>query len=425
MSEKRLSPLALGRILWRARRDLRALFPPELTEGAWTAARFGASRLITVNDAALARHILTDAAGAYAKGPLYQALLGDVLGAGSLLLEGETSRQRRRLIAPAFNARSMSRTEELVRAAVDEQAGAWAAQDGPLDLSADSARLTMRVALAAFFGADLGARAPGLARTLDALLTEASTPSFADLLELPAWFPRRDRGPVRRMLAEVDPILFDLIAGRRAAGPREPHDLLDMLLGARDAETGAALDDRAVRDEVMTLLLAGHETTALAIAFGLDRLAREGDWQDRIAADPALARPAFEEIMRLHPPAYVVARQALVHDAWRDLAIAPGDRIQIPIFRLHRDPAAWPEPERFDPGRFATPPPAAYMPFGAGPRACIGAALARLEGRVLLERMTPRLRFIPVGPPPAAVGRVTLRAARPILARVARRDRSA
>lgn len=410
-----LRALHVARTVWRARRDLLHMFHPEAAGLPWLVSDLGATRLITVNDAGLARHVLSDAAGRYRKGPLYAALLGDVLGMdSSLLLEGEASRARRRLLAPAFNARAMARLEGLAVRRIAAALEDWVRR-GEIDLGVETARLTMAIALEAFFSTDLGARTEEAARLLDRILVRASEPSLADLLALPGWVPRRSRADLRADVARIDALLAPLIAARRGRPAPESPDLLDALVHARDAETGAALSDRAVRDEVMTLLMAGHETTALAMAWGLDRLAREPAWLARLRAEPGLAAWTFEEILRLYPPAYALAREAAEADLWGDLAIRPGDRLQIPIFMLHRNPRYWREPDRFDPTRFAQPPePGAFLPFGAGPRLCIGLALARLEGRALLRAASARCDIRPVGAPPRAVGRVTLRPAAPI-----------
>jgi cytochrome P450 len=414
-----LRAMSMAQTVWRARRNLLHIVHPGVADVPWHVSQMGASRLVTVNDADLARHVLRDAAERYAKGPLYHALLDDVLGRGSILLEGEAARQRRRLLAPAFNARAMARVQAVVDRRVAATVADWAKRAGKggaeIDVSADAARMAMEIVLEAFFGADLGARMGDAVALLDRLFVDASTPSLADLLSLPPWAPRRSRASVRDAVAEVDALLMPLIDARMGRpSPPDGGDLLDRLIGARDPETGAALDRDTVRDEVMTLFLAGHETTALSVAWGLDRLAREPGWAKRIAADPALVPLAYEEILRLYPPAYILARCCVATDRWGALEIRVGDRVQVPIFMLHRNARYWSAPHAFDPTRFAGSVPAAFMPFGLGARACIGMGLARIEGRALLSAALTRLRLSPVGPPPRPVGRVTLRSESPI-----------
>lgn len=213
----------------------------------------------------------------------------------------------------------------------------------------------------------------------------------------------------------------------------------------RDAETGAKLDRTSIRNEAATLFAAGFESTALLIAWGLDRLAREPEWQDRLAAtateaetaaggpltakqarEVELLPAAFEEILRLYPSAVNVDREAIEADHFEDLQIPPGALVRIIIGWIHRNPRYWSEPGRFDPSRFIGDakkgrPVFAHMPFGGGPRICVGLALARLEGLMVLARALPRFRFESVGPPPAPIGKVTLRMAEPVRLRVLRR----
>jgi cytochrome P450 len=227
------------------------------------------------------------------------------------------------------------------------------------------------------------------------------------------------------MLAELNAALFAIIDARRDRPG--PGDLLDTLMAARDAETGAALSRQDLRDEVMTLFLAGHETTALSLIWGLDRLAREPQAAQALrqaaravpptaAASRALplCSQTYDEILRLYPPAFTVARQAVAADTVGPYAIRPGDRIQIAIFMIHRSARHWTAPEVFDPKRFSGKAPEAFMPFGAGPRLCIGLAFARLEAQHLLARALARFQFSPVGAPPEPLGRITLRTQGPV-----------
>jgi cytochrome P450 len=423
---------ATARALWQARRNLLHLFHPEVQERGFHVMQFGPDRLITLADAAMARHVLADRDGTYVKAPLYAAMLGEVLGpSASLLIEGEASRARRRLLAPAFNARAMARAEAVVEAHVAALLDGWS---GTVDLTRAIPRFAMSLAMDAFFSTEPGPRADRLAGLIEALIVEAGTPAFADLANLPAWIPRKGRRRLRAMLAELNAALFAIIDARRDRPG--PGDLLDTLMAARDAETGAALSRQDLRDEVMTLFLAGHETTALSLIWGLDRLAREPAAAEALAGalagaglpptaaasrGSALVSQTYDEILRLYPPAFAVARMATAPDRVGPLAIRPGDRIQIAIFMLHRSARWWTDPAAFRPARFAEKAPEAFMPFGAGPRLCIGLAFARLEAQHLLARALSRFRLAPVGPPPEPLGKITLRTAGAVRVTVAPR----
>jgi cytochrome P450 len=431
------------RSAWRAGGNLLHMIHPNLGDRPWLRTDLGLLRLTTVNDAGLARRILSENASAYAKSHLYQALLADLIGpTASLITDGEMARYKRRLISPAFNARSLARLEGVVARHVDAALDRWAAM-GPgaeIDLSVEAPRLAMEAAMDAFFSTTLGARAQRLAAILDETMMAAGSPSMADVLTLPGWVPRRSRRFVRRHIAEIDAILRDVIEARAArTGPApDSPDILDIVLAATDAETGGRLSREEGRNEVITLFLAGHETTALSLAWGLDRLAREPEAQDAAAAaagaaerakgaplDAAEARATppiaetYDEMLRLYPPAYVIGRMALEPDRFEDLDIRPGDQFQIAVFLLHRNPRYWRDPGAFDPGRFREAGRRdAFLPFGAGPRNCVGMAMARMEAHLLLARALPRFRFEPVGPPPEPVGKITLRSRDPVRVRL-------
>ncbi len=431
---------------WRAGGNLLHMIHAHLGDRPWLATDLGLMRIVTVNDAGLARRILSENAGSYAKSHLYQALLADLIGpSASLITDGETARYKRRLVSPAFNARSLKRLEAVAARHVDATLARWAgAGDGAeIDLSAEAPRLAMEVAMEAFFSATLGERARRFATILDEAMMAAGSPSMADVMDLPGWVPRRSRRVVRRHIAEIDATLEALIderAARTGAAPEAP-DILDIRLQATDPEGGGRLTRREVRNEVITLFLAGHETTALSIAWGLDRLAREPAAQaaaagSAIAAERAKGAPldaaearaapliaeTYDEMLRLYPPAYVIGRTATRPDRYEDLAIRPGDQFQIAVFLLHRNPRYWRDPGAFDPTRFqGSGRPAAFMPFGAGPRNCVGMAMARLEAHLLLARALPRFRLEPVGPPPEPVGKITLRSRAPVRVRLRHR----
>jgi cytochrome P450 len=429
--------LAAATSFWRARRNLLHLFHPEVQEGGFHIMQLGPERLITCADADIARHVLADRCGTYVKSPLYHAMLGEVLGpTASLLIEGDASRARRRLLAPAFNARAMARVETVIERHVEHLLDQWA-ETGIADLSATVPRFAMTLAMDAFFSTETGPEADRLAALIQALLVEAGTPAFADLALLPAWVPRGRKRHLRAMLAELNAALFAIIDARRDGPPREEADLLDVLIGARDAETGAALSRQDLRDEVMTLLLAGHETTALSLIWGLDRLAREPAAQaalreaargiaPTVAAARALplASQTFDEILRLYPPAFAIARTALKGETVGPLDIRQGDKLQIAIFMLHRSSRYWDRTAAFRPDRFAGRVPDAFMPFGAGPRLCIGLAFARLEAQHLLCRALSRFALSPLGEPPQPLGKITLRTAAPVQVAVAPLERA-
>ncbi|MGM0583783.1 MAG: cytochrome P450 [Pseudomonadota bacterium] len=444
-----LRRINMVRTIWRGSKNLLDLVHPELAERRWYVSRVGRETVITVNDADFARHVLQANADNYVKGRFYDVVFGQFLGRSSLTMDGEEWRQRRRLISPAFNARAIRGCEAVVSRHVEGMLADWAETAGETggerDLTADVAALAMRVAMEAFFSSDIGEETARIGHLMDKVITDAGSPPFADIMGLGRWAPRRSRRKARGWLAELDAWLYPLIDARlatREAGEPEAPDLLDILVHARDAETGELLDRVSIRNEVLTLFAAGHETTALSLAWGLDRLAREPDWQERLAGaaaqaereaggplDPAAAREvallpaAYDEMLRLYPPAVNIGRQAIGPDRIEDMDIAPGTRVQIVIGHIHRNPRYWTDPPRFDPARFLPEGrkgrhPFAHIPFGGGPRICVGLALARLEGLMTLTRALPRFRLEPAGPPPRPLGKITLRTEEPVKIRV-------
>lgn len=436
-----LRRITLLRMVWRARKNLLEGFHPVTWEKRWHISNIASGKVVTGNDPGLARHVLKDGADGFVKGRMYEAIFGEFLGKSSLTMEGETWRTRRRLIAPAFNARALKRLDAVVKKHVDLMLADWDAAIGnaasaEIDISRAATGLTMRIAMEAFFSSDLGDREAEIAALMEEVILDAGSPSMIDMLGLPEWLPRRGRRRRRALLATLNQVLYGLIDARlaeRGDAPPEAPDLLDILIHARDDETGAHLGREDVRNEVMTLFAAGHETTALSLAWGLDRLAREPEWQDKLAEaagadgkpDP-LIPAAYDEMLRLYPPAFIVGRQASKHSDFETLHFNPGDRVQVAIFMIHRDPKLWPDPGAFDPTRFlpenrAGRDPFAYIPFGAGQRICVGLALAKMEGLEVLRAALPRFRLTAIGAPPDPLGRITLRTEAPVHAAVARR----
>jgi cytochrome P450 len=257
--------------------------------------------------------------------------------------------------------------------------------------------------------------------------------SLLDALGAPRWIPRPGRVRAARGPA-LDLLVDRVIAMRLRDGPSDPPDMLDALIAARDPETGRAMDPVGLRNNLLAFILAGHETTALALTWSLYLLAFDGHVQerartvaqdvlgDRAATAADIERLGFirqivEEAVRLYPPAALLRRSAAEADRLVDLPVRPGTLVMLPIFALHRHALIWDRPDAFDPDRFA--PEAArgrhrfgYLPFGAGPRACIGANFAMLEAQIILATLLARFSFaLPPGFRPRPRMWLTLRPA--------------
>ncbi|HEU4533563.1 MAG TPA: cytochrome P450, partial [Polyangiaceae bacterium] len=371
------------------------------------------------------REVLVTRADAFTKG--HSALRGvsRALGDGLLTSDGEVWRRHRRLANPAFTKRAI---EGYVDGMVAEAlATRDALREGQArDLAADMTALTLRVVGRALFGTDVAADVGTIAR---------SVRTFQLVLGAPPALP----GPLRRLVERrtagatrgLDAIVERLFAARRAA-PADPPDLAQMLLDATDPDdAGARLDEREVRDELVTFLLAGHETTSNTLAWALYLLSQSPAAEARLCAelDEALGgRPpraddlarlpyteqVVKEALRLYPPAFALARRAERDTRIGDYDVPAGSEVMAWVYFTHRDLEAFPEPEAFRPERFepaaeARLPRGAYVPFGAGPRACIGRAFAMSEAVAALACLYQRFTFEYVGSrPPRPRGHITL-----------------
>ena len=351
-----------------------------------------------------------------------------ILGRGLLTLELPEHTTRRKLVLPAFHHRRLRGYAETMAALTAREAAGWA-PGRPLDAAASMNRLTLAIASQTLFGADVDREQIGRAvsealRSFD----RAQHPLGEVFARLP--LPNTLRS--RRARARIDGEVYRLIADHRAAPGQD--DLLGLLLDARDEDSGAGLSDEEIRDEVVTLLLAGHETTAVALAWTWALLAQHPDVEARLHAevdafDGPLAfddlarlpytRAVFAEAMRLYPPAWVVGREAARDVRLDGVPVAAGTTILFGPLWLHADPRFWDAPERFDPDRFAPDRKGdrhkfAYLPFSAGRRGCIGEPFAWMEGVLVLATVARRWRLGLAGPVPPPHGSVTYRPSGPV-----------
>lgn len=374
-----------------------------------------------VSDPAAIQHVLQDQARRYTKRTFQYTTLSLVTGQGLLTSDGATWLQQRRLMQPAFHRDRLEGFATHMRGAAERLAQAWAARPAghPVDVDAAMLALSLEIVGATLFSADLQAEAPGLVAAvitaLDHVIARSRNPFTP-----PLWIPTRPNRAFRAAVGALDAAVARLVADRRAGPPRT--DLLQMLLDAHD-ETGRPMPERQLRDELVTLIVAGHETVASALTWTWAQLAQHPDTADRIAAEAAAVptldprslpytAAVFDEALRLYPPAWLISRQAAEDDVIAEVPVAKGSLVIVSPFVVHRRAALWPDPEVFKPERFlAGPPPRfAYLPFGAGPRLCIGQAYARLEGVIVLATLARRMRLSSVTDAPATIDPlVTLR----------------
>ncbi len=380
---------------------------------------------LQVNDPALIGQVLVTQNRAFAKVP--GSPLRFLVGNGLFTNEDpDDHRRQRRLMQPAFHRERVAAFGAIMTDATHRHLAAWP-DEGRLDLHVELMDLTLTIVARCLFGVDPAAEdsaaAPALTRALAGFASRMPPYGLAFLLG--PWLHRHaDRVAPRLESANavLEQFVQDLVARRRQqAAPAD--DLLAMLLAARDVTgDGAGMTDRQVRDEILTLFVAGHETTANALAWSLLLLAQNPAAQERLAAEAAALgdRPAsaadlenlpytkmvLSEALRLYPPVWLISRQAVADVRLGDTPLAAGTRVFICPFTLHRRPEYWDEPLAFRPERFGADGPGerpryAYIPFGAGPRLCLGEPFAWLEGTLLLATLARQFRFAPTIPPEA------------------------
>jgi cytochrome P450 len=409
--------------------------------GTFGSGMFGPKELFFVNSAEYVREILVEQADKFQKGKEFGIHTRPLLGNGLLLSEGDVHRRQRKLVAPAFVHKRVADYSEVMVAYTEQAANTWT--DGStIDVSSEMMRITLAITGKTLFDADVSSDAEGIKANLTYLMHYAEA-QLRNPWAIPfSWkTPRNAR--VRRAIAHLDAIIYRMIAERRASHS-DRGDLLSMLLLARDEDDGSGMSDAQVRDEAMTIFLAGHETTANASAWMWYLLAKNPASYRKLQAEadevlqgrtPAFedlprlpfAMKVFKETMRLYPPAYILVRQAK-EDVWIDgNKIPKGGSLIISPYLLHRDKRFFPDPEKFDPERF-TPeferelPRQAYMPFGAGPRVCIGNQFALMEGQLIAATLAQRVTFEPVSEREVGLEPLmTLRPKGPIQVRVRKR----
>ena len=365
-------------------------------------------------------HILKTNSRNYRKSRNYEPVKL-VTGNGLLTSDGEFWRRQRRLIQPAFHRHQIAEFASMMVAQTDRLLAHWRESylgpSRPFGLFGEMIELTLAIACKALFGAEVEGRT---AKVLEAqpVLGSYIDSRMGFYPRLPAWLPTRNNRRFRRALADVDALIYEIISEHRVAPDTPQDDLLGILLAARDDQTGGGMSGKQLRDEVVTLFLAGSETTAVALAWTFSLLgthpeveAKLHDELDRILDG---RRPTLEDLprltythqvlyesMRLYPPAWILSRSPMSDDEVGGYHLPAGTTVLISPYVTHRSPHYWDDPELFEPDRFA-PDLAeqrrefAYLPFGGGPRKCIGDRFATTEAALVLARVASQFTVQPV-----------------------------
>jgi unspecific monooxygenase len=359
------------------------------------------------------RHVLVDNHENYVRTPASIRVLRPMLGEGLLIAEGRTWKHQRRTLAPAFTPRAVMPLVPHMIAATDATiAKLQAASHAPVDLREAMQRMMLEIAGRTMFSFGMERHGAELRDFVMEYGARLARPHFLDLL-LPLGWPSPQDFARARFRKRWTEFVGMLMAERRAAGKNEgapPRDLFDLMGAARDPETGQRFSDEQLGDQVATMILAGHETTATALFWSLYLLALDPATQDEVAAEVKgvsvndaldierlkFTRAVVDETMRLYPPAFLIARAAAAPDTIAGFPVKKNDVVLVAPWLLHRHEKLWRDPNAFMPSRFMAPAPPpdrfAYLPFGVGARVCIGAHFALVEATLALARMIGAFR---------------------------------
>ncbi|WP_375414789.1 cytochrome P450 [uncultured Bradyrhizobium sp.] len=403
---------------------------------------FGRSSFV-LNTPDSIRHVLVDNYENYVRTPAAVRVLKPMLGEGLLIAEGRNWKHQRRTLAPAFTPRAVNMLIPHMTTATDETiAKLQAGSGGPVDLREAMQRMTLEIAGRTMFSFGMDRHGAALRDFVMEYGTRLARPHLLDLLLPLGWPSPQDisRAFFRKRWTRF---VAMLMAERRAAGKNDgapPRDLFDLMGAARDPETGAAFSDEQLGDQIATMILAGHETTATALFWSLYLLALDPATQEELAIEVQGAnvngaldigrlkftRAVMDETMRLYPPAFLIARAADGPDMIARLPVKKNDIVLVAPWLLHRHEKLWHEPNAFIPARFmpGVPPPDrfAYLPFGVGARVCIGAHFALVEAVLALAKIIGAFRVELLDKKPVLpVGVVTTQPDRSPMFRISRR----
>ncbi|HEY2178307.1 MAG TPA: cytochrome P450 [Caulobacteraceae bacterium] len=367
--------------------------------------------VVLVHEPAAIRRVLMENAANYHKDRLQRRVLSAGLADGLLSAEGEAWRTQRRVAAPVFAHRTVKDFAPAMMAAARALAARWPEEDGELDIAVEMRRVTLDVLERTIFSDGFGRAAEEIRKAMTTYFSVIGRISPLDILGVPDFIPRLGQWRVRATLRFFERAIDDLITARRArlAGDPQsaPDDVLTRLIEAADGAEGASLTETEVRSNILTFFSAGHETTANALTWAIFLLSQSPRWLERVEREAMQAlsgpdagmserlpvtRAVVEEAIRLYPPIAAISRVALGPDDLAGVKVRRGSLVVISPYVLHRHRALWEAPDVFDPGRFVGGARTridrfAYLPFGVGPRICVGQAFALQEATVVLANI--------------------------------------
>lgn len=426
-------PLGIMGSLRAGRRNVLELIPEIATHAPILSGRTG-KRWHMVMDPGALRHILRDRVDDYPKSLVTRLILQPAIGDSLFVAEGASWHWQRRTAAPVFSHRNVAALGPVMTAAAERASERLAQADGrAADLFDEMITATFEVISDVTLSDGAGFDRHAMHRAIESYIDSTARISVFDILGLPGWVPRPSRLVAGAQLRATKALADAAIDRRRAAAPgagAAAPDLLDLLMAGQDPESGRRMTTAELRDNLLTFIVAGHETTALTLAWACYLCAFAPEEQQAARAEaqavlgsraataadlPALPRirAIVEETLRLYPPAAFLSRSARSADRLLGRDIHPGDTVILPIYALHRHHALWSDPDAFRPARFLDQPRPdrfSFLPFGDGPRICIGASFAMQEAVIILATLLARFRLAPVpGRAPKPVMILTLR----------------
>jgi cytochrome P450 len=427
------TPLGIFGSAQAARRNVVELIPEIATQAPMISGSTGKRWHMIMAPEAL-KQVLRDKVEDYPKSIVTKLILGSAISNSLFVVEGAEWRWQRRAVAPVFSHRNITAMGPIMVGAAERAAAriGVAANTGgarAVDCFDEMVAATFEVIADVTLSGGEGFDRSSVHHAIEAYIAQTAKVSLLDVIGAPPWVPRPGRIFAAKPMKALQKLADDIITDRRTAGALAVPDLLDLLIAGEDPQTGRKMSEGEVRDNLLTFIVAGHETTALTLAWALYLMAFDPAVQEAAALEAAalkdrpavvedlahlpLIRRIVDETLRLYPPAAFLARTAQVADRILGREIKPGDTVILPIYALHRHKKLWPEPDTFRPDRFADPKSIerfAYLPFGDGPRICIGAAFALQEAVLILATLLARYRFTAVpGRAPKPVMILTLR----------------
>ncbi|MEO8529730.1 MAG: cytochrome P450 [Deltaproteobacteria bacterium] len=422
-------PLGLLESVRTGRRNVLELIPDIATKVPILSGRT-VKRWHMIMDPGALKRILKDNVDNYPKSVVTKLMLNPAIGDSLFIAEGAHWRWQRRAAAPVFSHRNVTALGTVMSAAADRASERLAALPGEGDLYQEMVTATFEVISDVTFSGSAAFDRDATHKAIETYMSGVAKVSFLDIIGAPPWVPRPGRMFTRGVMGRMKDMADQTIDARRAAPKKPTPDLLDLLLDGEDPETKRQMTTAELRDNLLAFIVAGHETTALALGWALYLCAFDPKVQDKLRAEatkilqgrtataadvPNLpyTRQVIDETLRLYPPAAFLSRTAAGPDTLCGREVRKGDTVILPIYALHRNELLWDNPDHFDPDRFADAKNIdrfANLPFGDGPRICIGASFAIQETVIVLATLISRFRFSQVaGRAPKPVMILTLR----------------